>query len=195
MLGAWGACLGGVGASFRTVRALDQDEPRPADWQVTLGDPQTFVWDMGVEVAAGAGAARGLTATFPVPIDWPEQSVEVMDERVADYLSLLLRFDVQIVYQALSGGGVQSSEFPIIVRVDYMDGSGATRTWTHGFYAQNDAGYNVVDGEKIPLDTVYRFETDLTSVLVDPQLIYNIRFYASGWDWEVYVSEVELIAQ
>lgn len=122
-------------------------------------------------------------------------AVQVMDERVADYLSLLLRFDVQIVYQALSGGGVQSSEFPIIVRVDYMDGSGATRTWTHGFYAQNDAGYNVVDGEKIPLDTVYRFETDLTSVLVDPQLIYNIRFYASGWDWEVYVSEVELIAQ
>ncbi|MCA9106370.1 MAG: transglutaminase family protein [Planctomycetales bacterium] len=96
MLGAWGACLGGVGASFRTVRALDQDEPRPADWQVTLGDPQTFVWDMGVEVAAGAGAARGLTATFPVPIDWPEQSVEVMDERVGDDLRLVMRdFDEQ----------------------------------------------------------------------------------------------------
>lgn len=32
------------------------------------------VWKFGIRVTAN-GAARGITATFPIPIDWPEQTV------------------------------------------------------------------------------------------------------------------------
>ncbi len=114
---------------------------------------------------------------------------------VGDYLSLLLRFDVRITYQSLSGGGEQSSEFPMIVRVDYKDANGNPQHWTHGFYYQNDSGYNIINGEQVPQDAPFRFEEDLKKVLVNPQTIESIQFYGSGWDWDAFVSEVELIAE
>lgn len=37
-------------------------------------------WEMGIEVSA-AGNVNGVTAVFPVPIDWPEQKVKVLEEK------------------------------------------------------------------------------------------------------------------
>jgi len=47
-----------------------------------LDETRTSRWRAGVEVLAGSGPCRGLIATIPVPIDWPEQKVRVVEEDV-----------------------------------------------------------------------------------------------------------------
>jgi hypothetical protein len=113
---------------------------------------------------------------------------------VEDYLSVLLRLDVRVVSQSLGGGGEQSSEFPLIVRVDYQDGNGDNQHWTHGFYCHNEQGFNIIRGTEIPCDTRRTFEVDLKQELASPRVIHRVSIYASGWDWEVYVSDLEMLA-
>lgn len=121
--------------------------------------------------------------------------VQPVGKHVDDYLSLNLSLYVEIVSQSLSGGGEQSSEFPLIVRVDYTDRSGGVRHWTQGFYCDNPAGFNIVSGQSIPCNAPYPYEVDLQEVLFQPLRIDSIKIYASGWDWDVYASQVELIAE
>ncbi|MBA3531483.1 MAG: FecR domain-containing protein [Ardenticatenales bacterium] len=135
-------------------------------------------------VRRGSNNNHGETAVF-----------QQLDKLVGDYLSLTLRFRVRIVEQSLGGGGEQSSEYPMIVRVDYKDNDGNDRYWTQGFYYRNEAGYNIMNGTSIPRDTWFTFEANLKEVLDDLHLLKSIEFYSSGWDWNVYISEVELIAE
>lgn len=114
---------------------------------------------------------------------------------VGDYLALTLRLDVRIVNQSLSGGGEQSSEFPLIVRIDYRDRYGEPQHWTHGFYCRNPARYNIQRGTEIACDTRRPVEFDLKKQLNNPTTIESIQLYASGWDWDVYVSDLELSAE
>ena len=121
-----------------------------------------------------------------------EQEVKKL---VGDYLSLILRLDVRVVDQSLSGGGVQSSEFPLIVRINYTNHYGNDQHWTWGFYCKNPDNYNALQSSKIPCDTRVTFESNLQKELEDPLTINSIQLYASGWDWNVYVSDVELTAE
>lgn len=121
--------------------------------------------------------------------------VQQLGKLVGDYNLLLLRFDVRIESQSLSGGGLLSSEFPLIMRVDYKDQYGNPQYWTQGFYCQNTAGYNIVGGENVPCGTRRTFELNLKQLLNTPTTIESIEFYASGWDWDVYVSDVELTVE
>lgn len=118
-----------------------------------------------------------------------------LNKLVGDYLSLTLRFDVRLVDQSLSGGGEQSSEFPIIIRLDYKDQYGEPQHWTQGFFCKNEQNYNIVRGTKILCNTRLTVEIDLKERLSDPQTIESMQIYASGWDWDVYVSDVELIVE
>ncbi len=47
-----------------------------------LGESKTLRWQGGVTVKAKGGVCRGIVATIPVPVDWPEQSVIISDEEV-----------------------------------------------------------------------------------------------------------------
>lgn len=117
-------------------------------------------------------------------------------KHVADYRSLRLRADINIVNQSLSGGGYQSSEFPIIVRVNYRDTYGSENHWTHGFYYQNPANYHIENGELVARDTWYTYDPpNLKDLIPDLVFISSIQIYASGWDFEAFVSNVELIAE
>ena len=120
-----------------------------------------------------------------------------VNKLVGDYLSLILRLDVRVVDQGLSGGGVQSSEFPLMVRIDYKNQYGNRQHWTWGFYCKNPEEYNIIGGSQIPCDTRVSFERDLfkENALNEPLTIERIELYASGWDWDVYVSDLELIAE
>lgn len=46
---------------------------------VQLGGDIETIWEFGVEVSA-PGNAKGVRVTVPIPMDWPEQKVEVLDE-------------------------------------------------------------------------------------------------------------------
>jgi len=63
----------------------------------TLGDVRTQAYRVGVEVRAEGGPCRGIYATMPVPADWPEQKVRIVNEDAsADVKS--------IRYRTLPGG-------------------------------------------------------------------------------------------
>jgi hypothetical protein len=124
--------------------------------------------------------------------------VQDMNKDVRDFKLLKLHADVQLLYQSLSGGGYLSSEFPIIVRIDYKDQYGIDRFWTHGFYYQNESNFAIQDGTKIPRYRWYPYETD--NILEElgnlrPTWITSVRIYASGWNYQSMVSEVGLIVE
>ncbi len=125
--------------------------------------------------------------------------VQVIDKDVRDFTSLQLHISVRLLEQSLAGGGTRSSEFPIIVRLDYKDINGNDNFWTHGFYFKDPADtWPIINGEKIPRLVWYPYESsNLMEELGDvkPALIKSIRIYASGWDYQSMVSQAQLLAK
>jgi len=70
-------CLLGNGLS-----AADRAESLPP------GNPGIERWQIGMTVQA-TGACSGILATIPVPMDWPEQQVKVLDEQRSGQVSPL----------------------------------------------------------------------------------------------------------
>jgi hypothetical protein len=70
-------------------------EDNPA--AIRLGGPTTTTWRFGVVVSAPLGAASGLVATLPVPMDWPEQQVKLVSEESTPNVG-------RVSYRTLGGG-------------------------------------------------------------------------------------------
>lgn len=124
---------------------------------------------------------------------------------VRDFLRVEVSLDVRLDFQSLSGGGQLSSEFPVIVRLDYKDRWGNDKFWTHGFYYQNRSGYPIAldpwgrpFGEQIRRGVWYPYESgNLLELLGDnrPMDITGLTVYASGWNYESMVSEIQLVVE
>ncbi len=82
-----------------------------------------------------------------------------IDREVNDMSSLVLRANVKVRHQSLSGGGYLSSEFPLMVRITYRDAYDSQAEWVHGFYYQNDAGNPTTYGQEIAKDQWFPFES------------------------------------
>jgi hypothetical protein len=125
--------------------------------------------------------------------------IQAVDKDVRDFTSLELHISVRLLDQSLAGGGTLSSEFPVIVRLDYKDAYGNDNFWTHGFYFKDPTeNWTIRDGEKIPRYVWYPYESpNLMEELGDikPALITSVRIYASGWDYQSMVSQVQLLAK
>ncbi len=70
-----------------TGSALHQDtresaSPPPSNG-VKFVDPEDLDWEIGVRITAN-GNASGITATAPIPVDWPEQQVEIVSQHKSD---------------------------------------------------------------------------------------------------------------
>ncbi len=123
---------------------------------------------------------------------------QTINERLPDPItSLKVRATVKVRYQSLSGGGYLSSEYPLMIRLTYRDVYDSEAEWVQGFYYQNVADTPTTYGLQIPHDRWYPFESEnLLDVLpVPPHRIIAIRVYASGWDYESLVSDVNLIVE
>lgn len=124
---------------------------------------------------------------------------QIIDQDVRDYNFLNLRLDVRLMFQSLPGGGYMSSEFPLMVRLNYTDVYGKEQFWVHGFYYRDpEQNWPILDGEKIPSAVWYPYESgNLIQILqaTRPAHINSIRIYASGWNYESMVAEVGLIAR
>lgn len=128
-----------------------------------------------------------------------------LDHDVRDFRVLEITLDVLLEFQSLSGGGLLSSEFPLIVRLNYKDRWGNDQFWTHGFYYQNQDNYTIAAdawgrpmGEQIPRGVWYPYESgNLFELLGDnaPVHVTGIDVYASGWNYESLVTEIQLIVE
>ena len=130
---------------------------------------------------------------------------QALDQDVRDFARLEVSLDIRLEFQSLSGGGQLSSEFPIIVRLDYKDRWGNDQFWTHGFYYQNQRGYPIApdpwgrpSGEQIPRGVWYPYESgNLMELLGEsgPVHLTGLTIYASGWNYDSLISEIQVIAE
>ena len=168
-------------------------------------DPEVEPPALQVAEDGGRSAAR-LVQLEAADGDHTEVSLrQDLDQDVRDFVRLEVSLDVKLELQSLSGGGLLSSEFPIIVRLDYKDRWGNDQFWTHGFYYQNRAGYPIAEdswgrpaGEQLPKGVWYPFESgNLLELLGEsgPVHITGLTVYSSGWNYDSLVSEIQVIVE
>ena len=63
--------------------AAEVDEANKPDLGPKLGDSQVQQIKIGISITAEGGACEGIVATTPVPIDWAEQQVKVIEQDVS----------------------------------------------------------------------------------------------------------------
>ncbi len=121
-----------------------------------------------------------------------------LNRDVSDYVSLRIRADLRLTFQSLSGGGIQGSEFPLIIRLNYRDARGNLQWWYHGFYYENPAGFPTPSGEMIERDLWFAYESpDLIAIQGDLKPVYleSIQVYASGHDYQSQVSDIQVVVE
>jgi hypothetical protein len=74
---------------------------------------------------------------------------------------------------------------------------GSEAEWVHGFYYQNTTNNPTNNGELIRNGVWEPFESGNLFELADPRPFYitSLQIYASGWDYDSYVSNVRLIVE
>ncbi len=123
---------------------------------------------------------------------------QTIDAQVPDPATMLIvRATVKVRNQSLSGGGYLASEYPLMIRVTYRDVYDSEAEWVQGFYYENPAGGPTTYGLQIPRDRWYLYESAnlLETLPISPYRIMKVRVYASGWDYESFVSDVSLIVE
>lgn len=121
-----------------------------------------------------------------------------------DYLSLRTTF--KLVGHSLSACGVAGSECPLMLQITYLDAAGEQQNWYHGFYAHVDPALAYPlscsscrqEHDIVNLNTWYTYESENLFAALPaaehPYTIQEVRVYASGHEYDVYLSQVSLLA-
>ncbi len=196
-----------LSAAQNLIENGDFRQPLSTGWLTSTVVLTSQVEPPAVEVVENGGrsAARLFRREQDVGNHTEVAIQQRLDQDVRDFDRLEVALDVMLEFQSLSAGGQQSSEFPVIVRLDYKDLWGSDKFWTHGFYYQNEAGYPVAldpwgrpSGEQIPQGVWFPYESgNLIDLLGEnrPAQITGLTVYASGWNYESLVSEIQLIVE
>ncbi len=126
---------------------------------------------------------------------------------VSGYSYLGVRATFRISGHSLSVCGADGSECPLMLRMEYVPMiGGVAKEWIHGFFTRIIAGYDeypmscascTIDHEIVNEGAWYTYESGnlLTLMSEDqrPRSILNFRFYASGHEYDVVVSEMALL--
>lgn len=120
--------------------------------------------------------------------------VQELDRDVRDYANLRLHADVRADLQTLSGGGTAGTEYPLMLRLTYLDADGREQIWAAGFYHQNDAELSVKLGREIPAGEWITFDhpTLLQEIRPAPVRLRRLEVLGSGWEYRSAVRRVEL---
>ncbi|MFQ5855059.1 MAG: hypothetical protein ACE5LU_05375 [Anaerolineae bacterium] len=110
--------------------------------------------------------------------------------------SLALQADLKILDQKVAGGGVKSTEYPVVFRLKYKDAQGSEHVWYHGFYYK--PGNLMQNGEQVPRDTWRTYDSGNlldpeTGLIPPPARIVSLEVLASGHDYWSMVSYVRLL--
>ncbi len=186
-------------------------QPGTDIWTCANGETDSPPGDYGLRALEGREAlqlVRGNDATSHGEtrcIKWFGQTGQIVE--LYDYLAL--RASLFIHYHSLNACGVAGSECPLMLRMDYVDTEGLPRRWYHGFYYSIDPqqGYPLrcnsdtctQDHQQVSEKSWYSFDSGNLFTLFQqhnlplPQSIINIQFYASGHQYDVYLSDLALL--
>jgi hypothetical protein len=144
-------------------------------------------------------------------MSWAEVGIrQELGLDVRDYQELRLHLATWLAFQNLRNCGSLGSECPLMVRLEYQDAAGNGHEWLQGFfYLGSDSGSiptrcvtcGTPTGNhlEIPLGRWHLYDSPNLMNLFDdagspPAIINAISFYASGHNFESYLTEVELQA-
>ncbi|MEI6046529.1 MAG: hypothetical protein WCS37_19430 [Chloroflexota bacterium] len=124
---------------------------------------------------------------------------------VREYTSLIFKLKGRLRLQSLPGGGVVGNEYPLFIKINYVDRDGQTRDLFRGFYFKaadaNTRTYDRVGSQLLGSlqwkeNKWEQFELDLTNqLLLKPAYLNYIVVGSAGHDFESYFTEVSLIAK
>ena len=119
---------------------------------------------------------------------------QIVNRDVRDYSNLRIEARVVVGFQGLSGGGSAGTEYPIMLKIYYVDSSGQDQIWYHGFYYQNDDGFSVSGASEVPKGewTVYDNPSLMQAIKPTPVFIRRVEVLGSGWGFDSWVAEVSL---
>lgn len=66
----------------KSKRKKKSDEETDPVKGISFSNPVESKWQIGAVIVGGAGSAQNMLLTIPVPNDWPEQTVTVMEEKI-----------------------------------------------------------------------------------------------------------------
>lgn len=131
---------------------------------------------------------------------------------VSDLGDVRVLLTLNIVDHSLGVCGVQGSECPLFVILNYIDESGVNRVWQHGFFAHGTVDDNLTPGgcvscavvqtahERVPAGQLYFYEASLNDELarqgfLPPRYIESISLVGSGHSFISEVADVALIVE
>lgn len=196
-----------------------RDLIRNGDFSDGLDNWALFAWQ--VELADQPKGETSVPANSGDPVlRFERQGVGHADVRVtqsvnqdvADYESLRLSATLRIVDHSLGVCGVQGSECPLFIIVNYIDESGVSRVWQHGFFANGTVDDNLTPGaciscavvqrphERVPLGQLTFYEVDLIQELASqgflpPLFIESVTLVGSGHSFITEISDVALVVE
>lgn len=147
-----------------------------------------------VEIDGDVKVAAQISRSTTSGDNWETGIQQSIGQSLRVHSSLNLAFDLRIDEQRPLGGGDAMTEFPLIVKLEYVDVNGQEREWWHGFYiAENPANPIPKEtGTKIPRSewtSVYLPLNDLETL---PRQISSIQLYSSGHNYLARVTDVSL---
>ncbi|MFN8516515.1 MAG: hypothetical protein U0841_28830 [Chloroflexia bacterium] len=119
---------------------------------------------------------------------------QVLDVNVADLPSLTLSADIKVFEQNIAGGGQLGSEFPIIVRINYYDPSGAIQNRIWGYYVAPPVNGSVPPNGKLVEPGKWELlNVDLRLLVPQPLKLESIEIYASGHGYRARITNVAIV--
>jgi len=125
---------------------------------------------------------------------------------VSQYDYMALRAIFRIDDHSLSACGVEGSECPMMIKIDYIPVNGEPAvSWYHGFFSNVDFQLNYPlicasctrEHDAVNPGTWYTYQSDNLFSMIPTNLrpgdILNVRFYASGHEYDVSVSDIALL--
>ncbi len=183
--------------------------PLPIDRDL-IGDPlfateldngpwQSFIeTEAGIEglVEPGSGTLRFVRLGHGASVDRHGESgvTQTLNIDARDLVALRLRLEVRTDHQSLSGGGTAGTEYPLMVRLIYLDDDGSEQIWGKGFYYQNDTSLSVNLGQQVPRGEWVTLEVDdlLGALQPPPVQLRRIEVLGSGWEYDSTIRRIEI---
>lgn len=189
--------LAPVADARELIRNGDLRQPLEQDWTVIndQGSDGPSVDGTAVLVNIDGAPAVRLYRTGSGHNHCETKIEQKLDRDLPDPVSsLVVRANIRLISQELSGGGYMGSEFPLIIRVRYRDMYGSENEWVQGFYCENPDNNPTGTGQWLPKDTWQLYESPnlLETLNPTPFRIVSVSVSASGWDYESQVRWISL---
>ncbi len=179
---------GDFSQGFARWTLLNQDEPgRPAE----PGQRALVTEKIGGRESIALRVAR----VSPLETHNETGLSQVINRDVSDYQAIMLRANIRVDDQSLSGGGYMGYEYPIMIRIRYRDATGGQIDWSHGFYAKNPENRPTPNGEGVPQNQWISYTGNLMDVQPRPVYIISMEVLGAGHTFEGMIANVSLVGK